>query len=265
MDVDAKRLGELAVAVAREAGELVVRRRVEGVDVAATKSTPTDVVTRADRESEELIRTRLLDARPHDGILGEEGSSVAGTSGVTWVVDPIDGTVNYLYGIPTYAVSIGAELDGRAVAGAVVNPVSGETWTAVLGEGARLDGRPIRVTGQDRLDQSLIGTGFGYDARRRASQAAVLSQVITHVRDIRRAGSAALDLCAVACGRHDAMYERGLNRWDYSAGLLIAEEAGARSGGLNGAAASEELTIVAAPGIFDGLHDLLAAAGADHD
>lgn len=261
-DVDAGKLTELAIEVAREAGSLAVRRRAVGVDVAATKSTPTDVVTAVDREAEELIHGRLLAARPDDGVLGEEGASVAGTSGVTWVIDPIDGTVNYLYGLPTYAVSIAAEVNGEVVAGAVVNPASGETWWATRGEGAFLDGVRIRISGETRLDHALVGTGFGYAAERRAVQAQVLTEVIVKVRDIRRAGAAAIDICNVACGRLDAVYERGLNPWDYAAGLLIATEAGARAGGLDGAAPSPEFVLAATPGIFDGLHDLLSGLDA---
>lgn len=258
-------LATLAVSVAKEAGELVTRLRAEGVDVASTKSTPTDVVTAADRESEELIRKRLLGARPDDGFLGEEGGNVATTSGVTWIVDPIDGTVNYLYNIPSYAVSIAASIDGEVVAGSVVNPVSGETFAAARGQGATLDGRQIAVSGATRLDRSLVGTGFGYDVARRKAQAAVLNQVIVKVRDIRRAGAAALDLCGVACGRLDGYYERGPNPWDFAAGGLIATEAGARFGGLHGAPPSEQLVIAATPAIFDDLHDLLATAGANRD
>lgn len=256
-------LRHLAVSVAREAGELVAKRRAEGVNVAATKSTPTDVVTAADQESERLIEDRLLAARPHDGIVGEEGASLAGDSGVTWVVDPIDGTVNYLYNIPNYAVSIAAEIAGRTVAGAVVNPSNGEMFSAALGQGATLDGKPITVSGATALEQSLVGTGFGYDVNRRAAQAAVLNQVIVKVRDIRRAGAAALDLCSVACGRLDAYYERGPKPWDFAAGGLIVAEAGGRIGGLHGAPPSDQLVISAAPAIFDALHNMLASAGAD--
>lgn len=257
-------LRDLAVRVALEAADLVSRRRSEGVAVTATKSTPTDVVTAADRESEELIRKRLLEARPSDGVLGEEGANVAGTSGVTWVVDPIDGTVNYLYDIPAYGVSIAAEVDDVVVAGTVVNPVNGEIFSAVRGGGATLNGGPITVSGTTELDQSLIATGFGYSVLRRRAQAAVLGKVIVNVRDIRRFGSAALDLCAVACGRVDGYYERGLNHWDLAAGALIAEEAGAMVGGADGAAGSE-LMIAATPSIFSDLRDVLLAAGAHHD
>ncbi len=262
---DAGALLYLAETTAREAGELILTRRRAGVALAGTKTTATDVVTEADRESERLIRARLLGARPDDAMLGEEGGGTSGTSGVTWVVDPIDGTVNYLYDLAQYAVSIAAQVDGRTVAGVVHNPADGQTWTASSGAGAQLDGRPIAVSAQQDLAQSLVATGFGYAAARRAAQVRTLQQVIVRVRDIRRAGSAAIDLCNVACGRLDAHYERGLNPWDHAAGALIAREAGALVGGLHGAPESEALAITATPGIFATLHDVLAAAGAAAD
>lgn len=263
--IDYHELAQLAEKIALEAGRLIVSRRDEGVDVADTKTSPTDVVTRADRESERFIRDSVLAARPHDAVLGEEDGEISGTSGVTWVIDPIDGTVNYLYGIPLYAVSIAAEYDGRAVAGVVVNPVGQETWVGVRGSGAFLDGRALRVNDTQRLSDALVATGFGYLQPRRTKQAEVLRAVLPRVRDIRRAGVAAVDLCWLASGRVDACYERGLNRWDIAAGLLIAEEAGAVVGGLHGAAPSEELVIASAPALFDDLHDLLAQSGADTD
>ena len=233
--------------------------------VAATKSTPTDVVTDADTAAEALIRDRLLAARPDDGLLGEEGGSVAGSSGVVWVVDPIDGTVNYLYGLPEYAVSIAAQVDGATVVGVVHHPTSGQTWTAIRGQGAVLDGRSIRESGCDRLDRALIATGFGYDARRRARQADVLRHVLPKVRDIRRAGAASLDLCAVASGLVDGYYERGLAAWDLAAGCLIAEEAGAVVAGISGRAAGPDLVIAAGPALFPALHDLLEPLEPDRD
>jgi len=251
---------KLAGEVAAEAAALIVERRRGTITVADTKSTATDVVTAVDRESEELIRARVLAARPDDSILGEEGDDIHGTSGVRWVVDPIDGTVNYLYDIPTYAVSIAVEVDGRTVAGVVVDAPRGETFTASLGGGAFLDGRPIAVSGCTELGKALVGTGFGYDPDRRAVQAEVVARLISQVRDIRRIGVGAIDLCYVACGRLDAVYERGLNPWDYGAGALIAAEAGARVGGLNGVPVSPEMSIAASPGVFDALHDLLSAA-----
>jgi myo-inositol-1(or 4)-monophosphatase len=257
----------LAVEVAQEAGRLVRERRdaVDRMAVTATKSTPTDVVTESDTASEALIRDRLLTARPEDGLLGEEGASVPGRSGVTWVVDPIDGTVNYLYGLPQYAVSIAAQVDGSTVVGVVHNPSSGQTWTAIRGHGAALDGRAIAESGCDRLDRALVATGFGYAARRRARQAEVLQHVLPKVRDIRRLGAASLDLCAVAIGVVDAFYERGLAPWDLAAGGLVAQEAGAVVAGLRGRAAGPELVIAAGPALFPALHDLLEPLGADRD
>ena len=251
---------KLAVEVAAEAAQLIVERRRGTITVADTKSTVTDIVTAVDRESEELIRARVLQARPDDSFLGEEGDDVTGSSGVRWVVDPIDGTVNYLYDIPTYAVSIAIEDNGQTVAGVVVDAPKGEVFTATLGGGAFLDGKPIRVSDCDELAKALVGTGFGYDATRRAVQAEVVQQLITKVRDIRRIGVGAIDLCYVACGRLDAVYERGLNPWDYGAGALIASEAGATVGGLHGAPVSPEMSIAATPAVFGALHDALRAA-----
>jgi myo-inositol-1(or 4)-monophosphatase len=183
--VDTKSLVELATSAAREAGALARERRqaVDRMAVAATKSTPTDVVTESDTAAEQLIRDRILAVRPGDAVHGEEGGHVDGQTGVVWVVDPIDGTVNYLYGIPQYAVSIAAQVDGIVEAGVVHNPVSGETWTAIRGGGALLDGEPIGVTNCADLSLALVGTGFGYDARRRARQAAILGDLVPAVRD----------------------------------------------------------------------------------
>jgi myo-inositol-1(or 4)-monophosphatase len=267
MTTDPGVLLDLAVDVAHEAGGVVRDRRnaVERITVSATKSSPTDVVTESDTAAEALIRQRLLAARPGDSLLGEEGASVTGRSGVAWVVDPIDGTVNYLYDIPQYAVSIAAQIDGRTVAGVVHNPATGQTWTATRGGGARLDGRPIRESGCDRLDRALVATGFGYDAARRAGQAEVLRNVLPRVRDIRRLGAASLDLCGVGTGWFDAFYERGLAAWDLAAGALVAEEAGVVVGGFDGAPAGPDLVIAAGPALFPALHDLLASLGADRD
>ncbi len=265
--VDPVPLLAVAESTAYEAGEMVYRRReaVERMDVAATKSTPTDVVTESDTAAEALIRRRLLAERPGDGILGEEDGRRAGNTGVEWIVDPIDGTVNYLYGMPQYAVSIAARVDGVVCAGVVHNPASGETWTAIKGAGAYLDGQPIRVAQCDRLELAMVGTGFGYDAERRAAQAAVLLELIPLVRDIRRAGAASLDLCWVATGRMDAYYERGLQAWDMAAGALIAAEAGAVVAGPGGGAPSEELLLASTPGVASQLRDLLERLGADRD
>lgn len=258
---------DLARAVATTAGELILRRRREGVEVAESKTAPEDIVTFADRESEDLIRGMLADARGDDGFLGEESEATGSSSGLTWIVDPIDGTVNYLYDIPAYAVSV-AVVEGdpdpttwRALAGCVVNPVSGEIYSAVAGGGARLGDRTLAVRAGVPLSLALVGTGFSYDVRRRMLQAEAVSGLLEHVRDIRRIGSAALDLCAVAAGRLDAYYEKGLKPWDHAAGALIAAEAGARVEGLGGAPASRALTIAAEPGLFDALAPHLDALG----
>jgi myo-inositol-1(or 4)-monophosphatase len=256
----------LAVETAREAGVLVAQRRAEApVEVAATKSSPTDIVTASDTAAERLIRERIGAARPDDGFLGEEGGEDSGGRGgrtrVRWVVDPIDGTVNYLYGIPAYAVSIAAEVDDEVAVGVVHNPVSGETWTAVAGRGALLDGRPVRVGDLTDPAQALVGTGFNYDVRTRTAQGQQVARLLPRVRDIRRMGAASLDLCAVATGRLDAFVEQGLQPWDLAAGGLVAREAGARMGGLGDAEAGERLVVVTNPNLWDRLQDLLREAG----
>jgi myo-inositol-1(or 4)-monophosphatase len=254
----------LARDTALAAGELAVRRRAEGVEVAATKSSPEDIVTTTDRETEALIRRLLAEARPNDGFFGEESEASVGTSGLTWVVDPIDGTVNFLYGIPGYAVSI-AVVEGdpdpatwTTLAGAVVNPALGEVYTATAGGGSRLGERELRVNTGVPLSLALVSTGFGYDAALRVRQAEVVRGLIGRVRDIRRMGSAALDLCAVAAGRLDLYYERGLNPWDHAAGALIAREAGARIGGFGGEREGIDLLIAGAPDLYDTVEPLLA-------
>ena len=261
---DLAELLELAVAVAAEAGALIVQAALADPDSVTTKSSATDLVTAADRAVEALLGERLLGARPDDGIIGEEGASETGTSGVTWVVDPIDGTTNFAYGYPAFCTSIAAEVDGQAVVGVVHDPVRGQTFSAARGGGAFLNGRPtaIRAAGPP-LAHALVGTGFGYAAERRSAQGQVLAQVLPHVRDIRRAGSAALDLCTVACGRLDAYYERGLQHWDHAAGALIATEAGAWVGTLEGGPLDVERTIVASrPDLVEPLLGLLRSAGA---
>jgi len=224
---------DLAESIAREAAELASRRRAEGVEVADRKSSIVDVVTAADREVEERIRTQIAEARPDDGFLGEESGSGAGTTGITWVVDPIDGTVNYLYGSEQYGVSIGVVRGSadpttwEALAGVVVAPATGTVFRAVAGEGATRDGVPLRVAAPASLAEALVATGFGYTADRRREQVAVLAGLIGAVRDVRRAGAASLDCCAVGAGTVDAYYERGINPWDMAAGSLVAAEAGA--------------------------------------
>ncbi|WP_413103611.1 inositol monophosphatase family protein [Streptomyces sp. Inha503] len=256
---------ETALEAARGAGDLLRDGRPADLGVAATKTSPIDVVTEMDIAAEKLITDLLARRRPRDGVLGEEGSSSEGSSGVRWVIDPLDGTVNYLYGLPSWAVSIAAEKDGEAVVGVVIAPARGETFHAALGQGAWRNGEQVRCRPSAPLEESLIGTGFGYVRERRIGQARVLNEVLPRVRDIRRGGSAAIDLCDVACGRLNGYYERGLNPWDFAAGALIAREAGALTGGRPGVPASTELTIAAAPGLFEPLRGLLDDLGAWHD
>lgn len=220
-------LRDLALEVAREAAALIAERRSAGVEVASTKTSLVDVVTEVDRASEALILALILAARPDDSFLGEEGDDVHGTSGVRWIVDPVDGTVNLLYGIPAYAVSIAAEVDGEVTAGVVINVASGVEYAAALGHGATRDGVPLRTRPQGPIGQRLVGTGFGYLRESRVLQAELLSHLLPEVRDIRRMGSCALDLCAVAEGALDAYLEEGVHAWDHAAGGLIAAEAGA--------------------------------------
>lgn len=260
----------IAQEAASRAGALLRDGRPADLAVAHTKSSPIDVVTEMDIAAEKLITGLITEQRPHDGLLGEEGASDEGTSGVRWIIDPLDGTVNYLYGLPSWAVSIAAEQDGETVVGVVHAPLRGETYQAVRGRGAWATGgwegeRPLAVRTAPPLAQALVSTGFGYLAERKAAQAAVTARVIPLVRDIRRGGSAAIDLCDVAAGRLDGYYERGLNPWDYAAGDLIAREAGALTGGRPAERLSGELAIAAPPGVFEPLQALLEDFGAWHD
>lgn len=229
---DIPALRALAEGLAREAGALARLRRAEGIEVAATKSSIVDVVTHADREVEALIRARLAELRPEDAFFGEESGSGTGSSGLTWVVDPIDGTVNYLYGLPNYAVSI-AVVDGpvdperwSVLAGVVYQPELDRLASAGLGLGATLDGRPVHVSAPASLAETLFGSGFSYDADLRALQARILAGMVGEIRDLRRFGSAALDLVASASGLLDAYGEAMLNPWDIAAGVLLVTEAG---------------------------------------
>ena len=261
---------DLACDTAREAGRMLIERRpAAGPDVVLTKSSPTDVVTQMDSAAERLIVERIRRARPGDAFLGEEGGSSAGSSGVRWIIDPIDGTVNYLYDLPEWAVSVAAEVEGEIVAGAIEIPHYGETFTAVRGGGAflhtRAGVRQLRCNSGVPLAQALVATGFGYFAERRAHQAEVLRGVLPRVRDIRRGGSCCVDLCSLASGRVDAYYERGVQEWDTAAGALIVREAGGHVGGLAGAEAGPEFTIAAEPVLFEALHDLLTQLDPAHD
>lgn len=248
----------LAVEVAHEAGTLLRDGRDSMSADLVTKTSPTDVVTELDRASERLIADRLLAARPDDGLLGEEGASRSGTSGLRWVVDPVDGTVNFLYRLPSWGVSIACE-DGDGVVAAVVYDVPRDvTWTAHRGGGAFRDGVPVACSSVARLDSALVATGFSYESSRRALQATVVADLLPRVRDIRRLGSAALDLCSVAAGHVDAYFEQGLHAWDLAAGGLIAREAGCRVEGLHGATAGRPLVLAAPPVLFGALHAELA-------
>jgi myo-inositol-1(or 4)-monophosphatase len=260
---DPATLLELAVTVAQEAAELVARGRAGAAERVDVKSSPVDVVTAVDTASEALIVARLLAARPDDGVLGEEGAAHEGTSGVRWVIDPIDGTVNFLYDLPAYAVSIAAEVGGVVRAGVVLNAATGEMFTATEGGGAHVlaPGRPgpVRLAGSRpvSLEQTLVATGFGYRVEQRRAQGAVAAQLLTRVRDIRRHGSSALDLCLAAAGRVDAYYELDLKPWDHAAGALVAAEAGLVVTGLPGSPFAEPMAIAAAPSIAAPLVDLL--------
>jgi myo-inositol-1(or 4)-monophosphatase len=264
-------LVDVARTIALESGAMIRTGRPDDVEVAATKSSAQDVVTAMDLAVEAHLRERLAELRPDDAILGEEGGSSDGTSGVTWVVDPIDGTVNYLYGLPSYSVSVAAVVgppDPAAwtvVAACVHAPADGRTFVAALGRGATLDGAPIRVRTATSLLDSLVGTGFGYRVERRVAQARVVAEVIPLVRDIRRIGSAALDLCTVASGGLDLYYERGLSPWDLAAGQLVATEAGALVTGLDGAAPGAEMTVAGAPERHAELVAILSRLRADTD
>lgn len=270
---------ETATATATMLAEEGARERPE---VVQTKSSLTDVVTAMDRRAEAMITERIRSARPGDSILGEEGGENrgAGETGVRWIVDPLDGTVNYLYGLADWSVSIAAESGGVIVAGVVAVPLRGETYLAARGHGATVHtaAGPATAVGRGSaaapvlrcnqgvpLAQALVGTGFGYLPGRRQIQGEVVSALLPHIRDIRRGGSASVDLCSVAAGRLDAFYERGLNYWDYAAGGLIAEEAGARVTGLGGRPAGPSFAVAAGPGLYDELAKALTALDPERD
>ncbi len=268
---EVRSLETLAVSLAQGAAEVVLAGRDEAL-VVATKSTVTDLVTEVDRASERWLVDRLAEARPGDDILGEEGTGHDVPSGaaarVRWVVDPIDGTVNFVLGLPDYAVSVAAEIDGTVVAGAVCCPARRETYHARLGGGAVLlsDGRaPQRLVGPRvvPLERAVVGTGFAYDAAVRVRQIAIVTQLLPRIADIRRLGAAALDLCHVASGRLDAYFEAGLHRWDYAAGALIAAEAGCVVTGLRGADPSQRFLATTGPDLADDLVRLLTELDAD--
>ncbi|OLM18103.1 MULTISPECIES: inositol monophosphatase family protein [unclassified Pseudonocardia] len=267
---DPATLRAVAEQVAAEAAEHLRTLPAPRDGGVSTKSSPTDVVTESDASVEKFVRDRLAALRPGDPVYGEEGAGDAATA--RWVVDPIDGTVNYLYGLPWYAISIAAVADGESVAGAVAEPAAGRLWSAGRGLGATCDGRPLAVAGTTELGQSLVGTGFAYRAERRARQARMVAAMLPEVRDVRRAGAAALDLCAVAAGWLDGYVEHGSNWWDWAAGALIAREAGAlvhitvppgvRYLGADGDGLGDDVSLAAAPGIARELAGLARRSGA---
>ncbi len=251
-------LAGVALDAARAAAAVLERGRSDGAEGVSTKSSATDMVSDVDRAAEAIVSRILHERRPGDGVLGEEGTTREGSTGVRWVVDPLDGTTNFLFGIPQFSVSVAAEVDGQTAVGVVVDPSRDETWAAVRGGGAWCNGTPCRVAAhRSTLPTALVATGFGYQAARREWQAQVVARVIPAVRDIRRFGSAALDLCWTAAGRYDAYYEWGLNPWDLAAGALICEEAGARVEILPG-----RVIVASPPDLFEALRELLEQAGA---
>ena len=260
--MDLAPLRQLATDVAEEAGALLLAALHDVRTDVGTKSTGTDMVSEMDRASEELIVSRIVAARPHDGIVGEEGATRSGSTGVRWVVDPLDGTTNYLYRLPGWNVSVGAEIDGVPVVGAVVVPTHGDTFAAAAGLGATRNGVPLRLPDEaPPLAEALVGTGFAYDAGIRRRQAAFLVEVIPLVRDIRRVGAAAADLCALADGRLDAYYESGLAPWDRCAGTVVATEAGAIVEVIEEHPLAGVLTVATHPGARDDFMAMLRDVG----
>ncbi|HEY2795720.1 MAG TPA: inositol monophosphatase family protein, partial [Micromonosporaceae bacterium] len=254
----------LALRVTEEGAELAVRHRAAFLTDVRTKSSDTDVVTAADDAVDRHIIDELRSARPDDRFLSEETGVDPGSGGrVRWILDPIDGTVNYLYGLPYYAVSLAAEVDGEVIAAVVRNAATGDVWTAVRGRGAYWGDRRLRGGTETDLALSLVATGFGYDAARRAHQGAVVAGLMARIRDIRRFGAGALDLCLAASGLVDAYYEKGLNEWDWAAGKLVATEAGLIVSGLRGEPSTTSFLLAAAPAIHGPLHDLLVELDAD--
>lgn len=260
-----------ALDIAREAAALAAERRRGVVTVADQKSSSVDIVTAVDREVEALIRQRLAERQPGDGFVGEEGGLAERSTSLTWVVDPIDGTVNFLYGIPQYAISI-AVVEGdptpqgwQELAGVVINVGTGREYTAQVGGGAFEDGRPVTVNRPDSLEQSLFATGFSYSREIRTRQADVMARVMPHIRDIRRMGAAALDLTSLASGQLDIVFERMLQPWDHAAGVLIAREAGAVVRGWDGSAPDVDWLLGAHPDVIDEIEKVLVESGAHFD
>jgi myo-inositol-1(or 4)-monophosphatase len=248
----------LAERIAREAGAQLRVAFSGGALATETKSSPTDLVSEADLAAEKLIREALLSARPDDGMLGEEGSDTPGTSGLRWVVDPLDGTTNFLFGIPQWGVSIAVEDASGTLAGVVFDPMRDECWAAVRDGASTLNGEPFRAPRRGGgLATALVSTGFGYDADVRAAQAAVVTRLLPRVRDIRRAGSCAIDLAWTAAGRYDAYYERGVKLWDIAAGELICASAGLHTRRLDPAPPTESGILAAPVALADELASLV--------
>jgi myo-inositol-1(or 4)-monophosphatase len=257
--VSADGLLELALGAARDAGALLLERFGGPASGIESKSSTTDMVSDADRAAERLLIERIGAARPRDGLVGEEGGHVAGTSGLRWVVDPLDGTTNYLFGYPVWSVSIACEDPDGGVVAVVHDPGRGETFAAERGRGATLNGRPVNTRAPRGLDRALVGTGFAYAPADRAFQARVLTRVLPDVRDIRRGGSAALDLAWVACGRLDGFYEWGIKHWDRAAGMLLVAEAGGEVTVFDPGGGLEPCVVAATGGLHDPLRDLVTA------
>lgn len=253
----AAELLDLAAEAARAAGAVLLERFGAEATGVRTKSTETDLVSDADTAAEETIVALVSRRRPRDGWLREEGADAASESGVTWVVDPLDATVNYLFGIPVWCVSVAAVDGSGTVVGVVHDPNRDETFTATRGGGAFLDGRPIRVRDRTELSHALVATGFSYDAGMRSTQGLVLARVLPRVRDIRRAGSAALDLCGVACGRLDGYYEAVVEPWDRAAGVLLVQEAGGVVSDLPNPSGPTPGVVATGPGIHAALEALV--------
>ncbi len=252
-------LEEIAAGVASAATELV-RSRLGRSQSVYTKATPTDVVTTTDMEVESLIRSELLEATPGATIRGEEQADVAGTTSLAWIVDPIDGTVNFLYDLPVMSVSIAAAIDGHVVAGAVADVVRGEVFSGSKGNGVTRDGAPCSPSRVVRLSEALVATGFSYSADQRRGEGAIVARLLPEARDIRCFGSAALHLCWVACGRLEAFYQHGLKEWDVAAGALLAAEAGTHVE--LGSESNGGLVLAATPGVFAPLRALILEGGA---
>lgn len=243
-------LRNLARELAVGAGEILRTFAQHARTSIDTKSSTVDLVTDADTATEKFLVDAIRNRRPDDGILGEEGTNIESTTGVQWIIDPLDGTTNFVYSIPMYAVSVGVYVNGTPTAGAVYNPILDELYSASVGGGAFLNDVPLQANAVSSLDKALIATGFAYLAEVRAEQGARIAEMLPIIRDIRRAGSAALDLCNVASGRVDAYFEQNVKPWDVAAGALIASEAGARATAWDGSLASP--TVLAAnPALFD--------------